>query len=92
MHYFYCCIATGNGHCAAAFYAEHLRRREGQQPERYPDRRMFTNPHNTFMEIRMPGPRCEGIPRADPGGINQVLEEVHTEPSASIRKLSSPDN
>ncbi|KAJ8892755.1 hypothetical protein PR048_005336 [Dryococelus australis] len=75
MHYVYG-VAQGNGHHAAALYEKHLLRRGGQQPERYPDHRVFRNTHNSFMKGCMPGSRREGIPRADPSHVDQVLKEV----------------
>ncbi|KAJ8887691.1 hypothetical protein PR048_013909 [Dryococelus australis] len=75
MHYFYS-VAQSNGHHAAALNEEHLLKRGGRQPERYPDLRMFINTHNTFMEGSMPGSRPEGIPGADLDHVDQVLEEA----------------
>lgn len=92
MHYFYG-VAHGNGREAARLYREHLQRRGGPQPDRYPDHRVFINTHNTFMSGRIPGRRSsEGIPTTDSDRREIILDEIRRDSATSTRTMARRTN
>lgn len=87
MHYYYG-VARGNARLASRLYEEHVRRRGGPQPERYPDHRLFLRTHNAYMEGRIPGKsgRLSEFPTDE--RVDAVLNEVQGDSSTSVRMVS----
>ncbi|CAK1598961.1 unnamed protein product [Parnassius mnemosyne] len=87
MYYCYG-AARGSARAAARMYREQLIRRDGPQPEVYPDYRVYLRVQNAYMEGHIPGSsRPEGVPRIDPDQIEQILGELQRDPSTSTRAI-----